>query len=101
MIGFAICHLPSAIFSANRSLASPCQANAPRAAPIGRTSRSKALLLPVDRASARELSFTHHLALAACHSNGGNKHLINELVRTVDMTYLLQLAGFGDPPLKT
>ena len=62
---------------------------------------SKALLLPVDRASARELSFTHHLALAACHSNGGNKHLINELVRTVDMTYFLQLAGFGDPPLKT
>jgi hypothetical protein len=56
---------------------------------------SKALLLPMNQASARELSLAHHLALAACRSDRGNKHLINELARAIYMTYFLQLAGFG------
>lgn len=61
---------------------------------------NKALLLPMDRASARELSLIHHLALAACRRDGGNKHLINELARAVYMTYYLQIAGFGGLPLR-
>jgi hypothetical protein len=55
----------------------------------------KALLLPMNQASARELSLAHHLALAACRSDRGNKHLINELARAIYMTYFLQLARFG------
>jgi hypothetical protein len=62
---------------------------------------SKALLLPMDRASARELSLAHHLALAACRRDGGNKHLINELARAVYMAYFLQLAGFGSLTVST
>jgi hypothetical protein len=56
---------------------------------------SKTLLLPMDHASARELSLAHHLALVACRGDSGNKHLINELARAIYMTYFLQLAGFG------
>jgi hypothetical protein len=62
---------------------------------------SKALLLPMDRASVRELSLAHHLALAACRRDGGNQHLINELARAVYMSYFLQLAGFGSLPVHT
>lgn len=61
---------------------------------------SKALLLPMNQASARELSLAHHLALAACRSDRGNKHLINELARAIYMTYFLQLAGFGNLPVR-
>ena len=65
-----------------------------RAAPP-RKPLSKTLLLPMDQASARELSLAHHLALVACRGDCGNKHLINELARAIYMTYFLQLAGFG------
>jgi hypothetical protein len=69
----------------------------------GRTGRqrkflSKSSLLPMDSASARQLGLTHHLALAACRDNGGNKHLINELTRAVYLTYFLQQMGFGALP---
>src|SRR5260370_42559249 len=70
----------------------------------GRTGRqrkflSKSSLLPMDSASARQLALTHHLARAACRGNGGNKHLINELIRAVDLAYFLQQMGFGALPL--
>ena len=69
----------------------------------GRTGRqrkflSKSSLLPMDSASARQLALTHHLALAACRGDGGNKLLINELTRAVYLTYFLQKMGFGALP---
>ena len=50
--------------------------------------------------SARELSLAHHLVLAACRSDSGDRHQINELVRSVYMAYLLQRVGFGDMPFE-
>ena len=50
---------------------------------------SKSLLLPMPAQSARELSLAHHLALAACRSDSGNRYQINELVRSVYMAYFL------------
>jgi hypothetical protein len=61
---------------------------------------SKSLLLPMAAQSARELSLAHHLALAACRSDSGNRHQINELVRSVYMAYFLQRMGFGDMPFE-
>ena len=61
---------------------------------------SKSLLLPMPAQSARELSLAHHLALAACRSDSGNRHQINELVRSVYMAYFLQRMGFGDMPFE-
>jgi hypothetical protein len=37
----------------------------------------------------------------ACRGNGGNKQLINELVRVVYLADFLQKAGFGELPIKT
>ena len=50
--------------------------------------------------SAREMSLAHHLALAACRSDSGNRHQINELVRSVYMAYYLQRLGFGGMPFE-
>jgi hypothetical protein len=61
---------------------------------------SKSLLLPMSAHSAREMSLAHHLALAACRSDSGNRHQINELVRSVYMAYYLQRMGFGDMPFE-
>lgn len=47
---------------------------------------------------ARQVSLAHHLALAACRGDGGNRHQINELTRSVYMAYYLQRMGFGDMP---
>jgi hypothetical protein len=57
---------------------------------------SKSLLLPMAAHSAREMSLAHHLALAACRGDSGNRHQINELVRSVYMAYFLQRMGFGE-----
>jgi hypothetical protein len=46
---------------------------------------SKSLLLPMPPQSARDMSLAHHLALAACRGHSGNRHQINELVRSVYM----------------
>jgi hypothetical protein len=69
----------------------------------GRTGRqrkflSKSSMLPMVSASERQLALTHHLGLAACRGNGGDKHLINELTRAVYLTYFLQQMGFGALP---
>jgi hypothetical protein len=61
---------------------------------------SKSLLLPMSAHSAREMSLAHHLALAACRSDSGNRHQINELVRSVYMAYYLQRMGFGEVPFE-
>ncbi|SOE97454.1 hypothetical protein SAMN05414139_10582 [Burkholderia sp. D7] len=61
---------------------------------------SKSLLLPMSAQSAREMSLAHHLALAACRGDSANRHQINELVRSVYMTYFLQRMGFGDMPFE-
>ena len=61
---------------------------------------SKSLLLPMSAQSAREMSLAHHLALAACRGDSGNRHQINELVRSVYMAYFLQRLGFGDMPFE-
>src|ERR1700693_4032742 len=61
---------------------------------------SKSLLLPMAAQSARELSLAHHLALAACRGDSGNRHQINELVRSVHMAYFLQRMGFGEVPFE-
>jgi hypothetical protein len=61
---------------------------------------TKSALLPMPAHSARELSLAHHLALAACRSDSGNRHQINELVRSVYMAYFLQRMGFGDMPFE-
>lgn len=61
---------------------------------------SKTLLLPMAGHSAREMSLAHHLALAACRGEGGNRYLINELTRSVYMAHFLQRLGFGDVPFQ-
>jgi len=65
-----------------------------------RKTLSKSSLLPMSVQSARELSLAHHLALAACRSDSGNRHQINELVRSVYLAYFLQRMGFGDMPFE-
>ncbi|CAE6878977.1 hypothetical protein R69749_06912 [Paraburkholderia domus] len=66
----------------------------------GRTHKplTKALLLPMDRASANEQSLANHLALVACRSGHGNGHLVNELIRAVYLSWFLQRAGYGNYP---
>ncbi|MBB5498614.1 hypothetical protein [Paraburkholderia sp. MM5384-R2] len=59
---------------------------------------TKALLLPMDRASASEQSLRLHLALVACRECQANSHLINELMRAVYLAYFLQRAGYGRHP---
>jgi hypothetical protein len=63
---------------------------------------SKSLLLPMPMPpqSARDMSLAHHLALAACRCDSGNRHQINELVRSVYMAYFLQRMGFGEAPFE-
>ena len=56
--------------------------NRPRSA-RGHKPLTRALLLPMDRASANKQSLANHLALVACRSGHGNGHLINELMRAV------------------
>jgi hypothetical protein len=59
---------------------------------------TKSALLPMPAQSARELSLAHHLALAACRSDSGNRHQINELVRSVYMAYYLQSGRPAEQP---
>ncbi len=61
---------------------------------------SESLLLPMSAHSAREMSLAHHLTLAACRGDSGNRHQINELVRSVYMAYYLQRMGFGEVPFE-
>ncbi|MGV7245853.1 hypothetical protein [Caballeronia sp. M23-90] len=57
---------------------------------MNRAPLSKSLLLPMAAHSARELSLAHHLALASCRGDSGNRYQINELTRSVYMAYFLQ-----------
>jgi hypothetical protein len=57
------------------------------------------LLLPMAAQSARDMSLAHHLALA-CRGDSGNRHQINELVRSVYMAHYLQRMGCGDVPVE-
>ncbi|WOD13547.1 hypothetical protein [Paraburkholderia kirstenboschensis] len=59
---------------------------------------SKSLLLPMAAQSARDISLAHHLALAACRRDSGNRHQINTLLRSVYRAYYLQRMGFGQLP---
>ncbi|HEY2020867.1 hypothetical protein [Paraburkholderia sp.] len=59
---------------------------------------SKSLLLPMAVQSARDISLAHHLALAACRRNRGNRHQINTLLCSVYRAYYLQRMGFGQVP---
>jgi hypothetical protein len=67
---------------------------------INRNPLSKSSLLPMSAQSARDMSLSHHLALAACRGDCGKRHQINELVRSVYMAYYLQRVGFGDMPFE-
>jgi len=57
---------------------------------------TKAMLLPMDQASAREQSLSYHLALAVCRDGHGNGHLFNELICVAYITWFLQQAGYGN-----
>ncbi|MFL9934468.1 hypothetical protein P0D88_36120 [Paraburkholderia sp. RL18-103-BIB-C] len=59
---------------------------------------SKSLLLPLAAQSARDISLAHHLALAACRGDSGNRHQIDTLLRSVYRAYYLQRMGFGQVP---
>ncbi|NPT62376.1 hypothetical protein GNZ13_49705, partial [Paraburkholderia sp. 5N] len=59
---------------------------------------TRALLLPMDRASANAQSLACHLALVACRSGHGNGHHVNELMRVVYLGWFLQRAGYGNCP---
>lgn len=59
---------------------------------------TKAMLLPMAEASAREQSLSSHLALVACRDGHGNRHLFNELMRTVYVAWFLQRDGYGKEP---
>jgi hypothetical protein len=65
-----------------------------------RTSLTKAMLLPMDAASARARSLTHHLALDSWRRGHGNGSLVNELIRATYLTWFLQRAGYGNEPLE-
>ncbi|AUT66797.1 hypothetical protein C2L65_41790 [Paraburkholderia terrae] len=52
-------------------------------------------------ASAREQSLLSHLALVACRDGHGNRHLFNELMRTVYMAWFLQQDGYGNEPVNS
>ncbi|SKD03847.1 hypothetical protein SAMN05445504_9002 [Burkholderia sp. CF099] len=56
------------------------------------------MLLPMAEAAAREQSLSSHLALVACRDGHGNKHLFNELMRTVYLAWFLQQDGYGKEP---
>jgi hypothetical protein len=59
---------------------------------------SKSLLLPMGARSAHKMSLVHHLALAACRGDSGNRHQINALLHSVYRAYYLQRMGFGEVP---
>ncbi|SAL59998.1 Fis family transcriptional regulator [Caballeronia humi] len=61
---------------------------------------TKAMLLPMNQASARERSLSSHLALAACRDGHGSEYLFNELIRVAYTTWFLQQAGFGNEPVE-
>lgn len=61
---------------------------------------SKSSLLPTPKQAACDLSLAHHLALATCRDNKGNRHQIGELLRAIYMAYFLQCMGFGDAPFE-
>ncbi|MFL9935071.1 hypothetical protein P0D88_39470 [Paraburkholderia sp. RL18-103-BIB-C] len=54
----------------------------------------------MDRASASERSLANHLALVACRSGHGNGHLVNELMRSVYLSWFLRRAGYGTIPVE-
>jgi len=60
---------------------------------------TKAMLLPMNQTSAREQSLSSHLALVACRDGHGNRHLFNELMRTVYVAWFLQQDGYGSEPV--
>jgi hypothetical protein len=57
------------------------------------------MLLPMAEPSAREQSLSCHLALVACRDGHGNRHLFNELMRTVYVAWFLQQDGYGKEPV--
>ena len=59
------------------------------------------MLLPMAEASSREQSLSSHLALVTCRDGHGNRHLFNELMRTVYIAWFLQQNGYGKEPLST
>jgi hypothetical protein len=59
------------------------------------------MLLPMAEASAREQSLSSHLALVACRDGHGNRHLFNELMRTVYVAWFLQQDGYGKEPVNS
>lgn len=60
---------------------------------------SKQYLLPMPNEYVRQLSLKHHLALAGCKREEGNRHLFNELIRTTYIAFYLWDAGIGDANL--
>lgn len=52
-------------------------------------------------ASVREQSLSSHLALVACRDGHGNRHLFNELMRTVYVAWFLQQDGYGEEPVNS
>jgi hypothetical protein len=65
----------------------------------GRRHLSKAMLLPMSRQAAEEISLANHLALAVCRKDQGSAHLLNELVKAAYLSYYVRAAGFGDAPV--
>ncbi|MHB9841413.1 hypothetical protein Q8F57_042090 [Paraburkholderia terrae] len=59
------------------------------------------MLLPMAEASVREQSLSSHLALVACRDGHGNRHLFNELMRTVYVAWFLQQDGYGEEPVNS
>lgn len=68
-------------------------------APGPRKHLTKGMLLPMAEAAAREQSLSSHLALVACRDGHGNRHLFNEMMRTVYLAWFLQQEGYGQEPV--
>ncbi|PLZ04115.1 hypothetical protein CY652_00015 [Burkholderia sp. WAC0059] len=61
----------------------------------GRARRSKAMLLPIPRASANGLALQVHLALAALHGSGGTRQDAQTLLHTLALASAIADAGYG------
>ena len=58
------------------------------------------MLLPMDKAAAKEQSLSYHLALDVCRRGHGSWHLFNELIRTAYVSWFLQKDGYGSEPVE-
>lgn len=72
-----------------------------RQKPRGKNLRwPKTYLLPMPDETVRELSLAAHLALIGCTRGAGSQHLLNELIRTTYLSFLMLKQGYGQTTIE-